>query len=121
MPELQHGSNILDIGCGNGRDALFFSQHGHNVVGIDASKAGISVALENCRNHGFTANFQTCKIFMIQEVISVSSNITGECFAAIYARFFLHAIHDSGNVVLENCKSVHQKKWESLCRGAYRE
>ena len=61
MPELQPGSNILDIGCGNGRDALFFSQHGHHVVGIDASKTGINVAIENCRNHGLAANFHACE------------------------------------------------------------
>ncbi len=95
MPELQHGSNILDIGCGNGRDALFFSQHGHNVVGIDASKAGISVALENCRNHGFTANFQHVDIYdPISYVRFIEHHL--ECFDVIYARFFLHAIDHSG-------------------------
>lgn len=28
-------SSILDVGCGTGRDAKYFIQHGHHVVGID--------------------------------------------------------------------------------------
>lgn len=32
---------VLDLGCGQGRDALFIARLGHSVVGIDASPAGI--------------------------------------------------------------------------------
>ena len=33
--------NLIDIGCGNGRDCLFFSRNGHNVLGIDMSAEAI--------------------------------------------------------------------------------
>ena len=32
---------VLDVGCGQGRDALFIARQGHSVVGIDQSPTGI--------------------------------------------------------------------------------
>ena len=32
---------VLDIGCGQGRDAVFIARMGHNVVGVDLSPNGI--------------------------------------------------------------------------------
>lgn len=32
---------VLDIGCGQGRDALFIGRAGHSVLGIDLSPSGI--------------------------------------------------------------------------------
>ena len=44
---LAHG-RILDVGCGAGRVALHFQEHGHDVVGIDASPGAVRV----CRSRG---------------------------------------------------------------------
>lgn len=33
--------SVLDIGCGQGRDALFIARMGHSVVGVDISPTGI--------------------------------------------------------------------------------
>lgn len=97
MPELQPGSTILDIGCGNGRDALFFSQHGHHVVGVDASKAGIRVALKNGGNHGLTANFLHVDVYDPNSYMHFIEH-HAKCFDVIYARFFIHAIDNSGEI-----------------------
>ena len=35
---------ILDVGCGAGRDALYLSQHGLTVVGVDAAESAVSIA-----------------------------------------------------------------------------
>lgn len=35
------GARILDVGCGQGRDALFLARRGHRVVGVDLSPNGI--------------------------------------------------------------------------------
>lgn len=40
---------VLEIGCGNGRDSLFFAQHGLNVSAIDLSAGAIKLARENSR------------------------------------------------------------------------
>ena len=34
-------AKVLDVGCGQGRDALFIAQHGHIVTAIDLSPSGI--------------------------------------------------------------------------------
>jgi len=38
---------LLDIGCGEGRDSVFFAQNGYQVTGFDASEVGVkkSIAL----------------------------------------------------------------------------
>lgn len=36
-----HGKRALDIGCGQGRDALMLAQHGYHVTGVDGSAVGI--------------------------------------------------------------------------------
>lgn len=33
--------SVLDLGCGQGRDALMFARAGHRVVGVDVSSVGI--------------------------------------------------------------------------------
>jgi 2-polyprenyl-3-methyl-5-hydroxy-6-metoxy-1,4-benzoquinol methylase len=40
-------AQVLDIGCGQGRDALFIARLGHSVFGIDLSNTGISQMLED--------------------------------------------------------------------------
>lgn len=37
----QSKARVLDVGCGQGRDALFIARLGHSVVGVDISPNGI--------------------------------------------------------------------------------
>lgn len=43
---------ILDVGCGQGRDALFLGRMGHEVLGIDLSPAGIEALNATARAEG---------------------------------------------------------------------
>ncbi len=36
------GATLLDLGCGQGRDALVAAAHGYRVLGVDASRTGVS-------------------------------------------------------------------------------
>ncbi|VAW37126.1 hypothetical protein MNBD_CHLOROFLEXI01-3427 [hydrothermal vent metagenome] len=56
------GGKALDIGCGQGRDALMLAQYGYTVTGIDTSAVGINQMLEqakarNLSVRGVIANF----------------------------------------------------------------
>ena len=37
----QQNVRVLDVGCGQGRDAVFIARKGHRVVGVDISQNGI--------------------------------------------------------------------------------
>ncbi len=43
---LPEQGKILDVGCGSGRDALFFKQQGHEVLAFDASESLCDLAGE---------------------------------------------------------------------------
>lgn len=55
---------VLDVGCGQGRDAIFIARHGHSVVGVDLSPNGIrdltqAATDENLDITGITADLTT--------------------------------------------------------------
>lgn len=39
--------DILEIGCGNGRDSIYFGKQGHNIIGIDISPDAVRIAKKN--------------------------------------------------------------------------
>lgn len=45
-------AKVLDLGCGQGRDALFIARMGHHVLGVDISRTGISRMLEEAGGDG---------------------------------------------------------------------
>lgn len=52
---------VLDVGCGQGRDAVFIARLGHSVVGVDIAAAGIrdlnkTAQAENLAIDGFVAD-----------------------------------------------------------------
>lgn len=90
-------AKIMDIGCGNGRDSLFFANKGLNVVGVDASKTAIEKL--NRQQHGSTAmfvcdDFVTCKaLYQVQ-------------YDYFYSRWTIHAISEhQENELLANITS----------------
>ena len=38
------GRNILDLGCGTGRNSNYLAREGNNVIGIEISKTAIGIA-----------------------------------------------------------------------------
>lgn len=43
---------VLDMGCGNGRNAIFLADQGHDVTAIDFSEAAIELARQNIEQAG---------------------------------------------------------------------
>ena len=95
--ELKDKHLVVDLGCGNGRDSLFFAGLGHRVRGFDLAPS----AIERCRAQASNleldeAVFQqldTCKPGLLREMLREAAE--GDDFKApmvVYARFFFHAI-----------------------------
>jgi len=45
-------ARVLDLGCGQGRDALPIARKGHHVTGVDISPTGIAQMLDKAANEG---------------------------------------------------------------------
>ena len=87
--ELERAHRVVEFGCGNGRDSLFFSSIGHQVVGVDAS----APAVEHCTR--LAASLGDRSVFLAAGIDDPAlpglvPDVAGP--TAIYARFFLHAI-----------------------------
>lgn len=54
IDKLPPQAKIIDIGCGPGRDAKAFSDHGFEVIGIDFSSKMIETARQNALNVSFS-------------------------------------------------------------------
>lgn len=44
--------SVLDLGCGQGRDALFIASLGHSVLGVDLSPTGVAQLNEDAKREG---------------------------------------------------------------------
>jgi 2-polyprenyl-3-methyl-5-hydroxy-6-metoxy-1,4-benzoquinol methylase len=58
-------SSILDIGCGNGRDAIFLAKSGFDVDAIDISSEVLKKAKTEARKQKVSINFCTASVFDI--------------------------------------------------------
>ncbi len=82
---MEAGKELIELGCGNGRDSLFFAKNGINVTGIDASETAIDelrnmVELDNC-------------IFICDDFVNAEA-IYQIQYDYCYSRFTLHAINE---------------------------
>ena len=89
-------TTIIEIGCGDGRDALAFAREGHHVLGLDASDEGVkrgreAAAVANVQDR---ARFEVCDVSDAPELRRLLSSVTADRSGpvAFYLRFFLHAI-----------------------------
>ncbi len=49
-------ATILDMGCGQGRDALFIAHKGHSVLGVDTDQTGIEQMLEEAESENLAVD-----------------------------------------------------------------
>ncbi len=89
--EIEAESAIFDIGCGNGRDSVFFAELGFKVIALDASKTAIEVAKEKADARR-VPNIQFLNANVTSPRLDSAIRQLGPRSACIYARFFLHAI-----------------------------
>ena len=91
MDYINPQTTLLDIGCGNGRDSLFFESKGLEVTSIDSSKSVVFLGNPNK--------------FHIADVVDM--NFKADTY---YARFFIHAISENlFDLFLENLNRLMSK------------
>jgi len=92
---LQHGNHLVDLGCGNGRDSLFFLENGINVFGVDSCQ----IAIDSLKSiTGSRKNIE----FLCDDFIN-NSYIYNRKYDYFYSRFTIHSItEDEENILLSN-------------------
>lgn len=90
--ELERRHRIIELGCGDGRDAMFFASYGHEVVGVDASHTAVEACRLLAETLGEDASFIVARI----DEPGLAARIRGDGNPrVVYARFFLHAITEA--------------------------
>jgi len=92
----------LDIGCGNGRDTIYFIKNKYNFRGIDISFTATKINNINFGNFFYKKNF--CSKFLKLNFLGKKK------INNIYARFFIHTITLKDQIqFLRNVKKVLSK------------
>lgn len=91
---MQVGKSILDLGCGNGRDSIFFDENELIVTGIDASEEAIGMLNTYCNEKDI--------LFICDDFVT-SKALYQQQYDFCYSRFTLHAIDKAQELeLLEN-------------------
>jgi SAM-dependent methyltransferase len=90
-----NSKNIIEFGCGNGRDAMYLASKGYNVIAIDVSKTSI----DKCNNNGFkNALFIQGDISnhdVISNAFTQLRNKTTDKNIIVYSRFVMHSLDNT--------------------------
>jgi len=89
--------DIVELGSGNGRDAIFFAHHGHQVVAIDQSTTAIDIEKRDLHPDVSRCLLPKARDF-VREDYSQYNNID-----IFYSRFTIHSItKDDEELLLPN-------------------
>ncbi len=93
--------SLVDVGCGNGRDALWFAGQGVSVVGCDYAATALAKAEAAAAQEGSGATFRRANLYDLRSVLTTPA-LLGRDHApdAVYARFLVHALEDDGRINL---------------------
>ncbi len=79
-------AKILELGCGEGNDSIYFAEQGHEVVATDFS----DIVIEQNEKRYANAN-----LHFAEQDISQTLNYPDDSFDVVYARLSLHYFPDS--------------------------
>ena len=80
--------NVFDLGCGNGRDSLFFSKNSLNTIGIDQSEKAISENIIKSRELNLPCKFLNDDFSSFDYDAFYNLELY-----SLYSRFTLHSIN----------------------------
>lgn len=94
----KHSKTLLDVGCGNGKDTLYFFRKGIDVTAIDFSESGIrALQSKHTGIHCMRKDLRTMRF-------------KRNSFDAIYAHLSLHYFNDATTTAIFNTLYTILKK-----------
>ena len=88
---LKDGKKVVELGCGNGRDAVFFAKNNIDVLAIDQSESSIKNLNDKYENNNIE--------FIADDFIKTNRLVESE-FNYVYSRFTMHSISEEEEDVL---------------------
>lgn len=99
---LEEDKKLIELGCGNGRDAVYFSQNGVHVVAIDQSELSIYNLQKNNSNN---------RIKFIADDFIKTDMLKESEHDYVYSRFTMHSItEEEEDMVLNRVYSTLKKE-----------
>lgn len=99
--ELPEPAAVLDIGCGNGRDTVFFARLGFAIGALDRSEAAIALCGERLRRE-FGPGAAPARLHVgradADGLEALATAFEGPLL--LYSRFFFHAIDDAAEAAV---------------------
>jgi len=98
--------NLLDLGCGDGRDSFYFAKNSKTkVIGIDKSSIAIN------KNNFYKKIEEKNNLFFFNFDVKNPKIKNLSKFDVIYLRFFLHSINlKTQNILFKNINQMIKKK-----------
>ena len=88
---IEKGKSLIEMGCGNGRDSIYFSKNGVKVIGVDQAENEINFLNSEFKNDNIEF---LCGDFT---KLNLKKN-----FDYVYSRFTIHSIPEDGEDRLLN-------------------
>lgn len=63
---LSSGGKVLDLGCGPGRNAIYFAKQGYEVDAVDSSQEALQWGIDRAKEQGVRINFCLKNIFEME-------------------------------------------------------
>jgi SAM-dependent methyltransferase len=99
-----HPATVIELGCGDGRDSVFFARQGKQVVAVDRAPNGIGAARAKL---GFASELSfvvgdVSDAILLATLFRDPMVVRAGASLIVYMRFFLHAVPlETENVILD--------------------
>lgn len=96
---------VIDLGCGNGKDSLYFASNGLKIIGIDQCESAIQLAKNEALLKKLDVNF------FVDDFVSYDYSRLNLSPKVFYSRFTIHSITEtSQNNLLQNIRNNFSKR-----------
>ena len=97
LPRLAAEQTVVEVGFGNARDSFWFIREGHPVIGYDFAESAVARAQSHADENSLSGRFAPLDLYDSIAVKHVVENLVDTVDRpAIYGRFLIHSLEDSG-------------------------
>ena len=116
--EVPKSSTIVELGCGNGRDSLYFASQGLRVCAVDLSQQAIKACSAAAKRSGLGhAQFSVGSLARSEDISALfesARNVAGSGEVIGYSRFVMHSINDEQEKLFLNSIAEAMRNGEKI-------